>query len=230
MTSEQADRIGEKLDRIAEGLENLAGKKKKDDFDNAADEDSEIVNNDKEFDIVDNGTTTTVVRNSIAIELVIEAKGKDTEGYEKFRVELAKPEDIVKIGQWIGKEGATQAVASKFAMFPWHLANRSENRGQHPKTWLLKPDFGLKQKVRAIKLKNPETGKPLSAKERVRFAIAKEEMGIDDEQAVLFACGLKTAKELMRQAIPSNNNDNPAGRETKRPQETSAKRKKKNKQ
>ena len=41
MTSEQADRIDEKLDRIAEGRENFAGKKKKDDFDNAADEDSE---------------------------------------------------------------------------------------------------------------------------------------------------------------------------------------------
>ena len=41
MTSEQADRIEEKLHRIAEGLENLAGKKNKDDFDNAAGEDSE---------------------------------------------------------------------------------------------------------------------------------------------------------------------------------------------
>ena len=41
MTSEQADRIEEKLDRIAEGLENLAGKKNKDDFDDVADEDSE---------------------------------------------------------------------------------------------------------------------------------------------------------------------------------------------
>ena len=40
MTSEQADRIEEKLDRIAEGLENLAGKKNKGDFDNVADEDS----------------------------------------------------------------------------------------------------------------------------------------------------------------------------------------------
>lgn len=77
MTSEQADRIEEKLDRIAEGLENLAGKKKKDDFDNAADEDSEIVNNDKEFSIckLANGKFT-VVRNSIAIEFVIDSKGK----------------------------------------------------------------------------------------------------------------------------------------------------------
>lgn len=41
MTSEQANRIEEKLDRIAEGLENLAGKKNKDDFDDVADEDSE---------------------------------------------------------------------------------------------------------------------------------------------------------------------------------------------
>ena len=38
MTSEQANRIEEKLDRIAEGLENLAGKKNKDDFDDVADE------------------------------------------------------------------------------------------------------------------------------------------------------------------------------------------------
>lgn len=196
MTSEQADRIEEKLHRIAEGLENLAGKKKKDDFDNAADEDSEIVNNDKEFDVVENGTTTTVVRNSIAIEFVIASKGQDSEGYEKFQLELANPDDIVKIGKWIGKAAATQAGATKFSMFLWHMTNRSENRGIDPNDWILKPNFGLKAKT-AIRLKNPETGKPLNAKEKVRFTIGKEDFGFNEEQAVLYACGIKTAKELL---------------------------------
>lgn len=197
MTSEQADRIEEKLHRIAEGLENLAGKKKKDDFDNAAGEDSEIVNNDKEFAVVENGTTTTVVRNSISIEFVIASKGQDSEGYEKFQLEIANPDDIVKIGEWIGKAAATQAVATKFSMFLWHMANRSENRGVDPKEWLLKPNFGLTSKTKTKKLKNPETGKQLTAKEKVRFNIGKEDFGFDDEQAVLYACGVKTAKELM---------------------------------
>lgn len=196
MTSEQADRIEEKIDCIAESLENLAGKKKKDDFDDVADEDSEIVNNDKEFDVVENGTTTIVVRNSIAIEFVIASKGQDSEGYKKFQLELANPDDIVKIGKWIGKSAATQAVATKFAMFLWHMANRSENRGKNPRSWILKPNFNLTSKPKTARLKNPETGKPLTAREKTRYETAKE-MGLNEEQAIQFACGLKTGKELL---------------------------------
>ncbi len=188
MTSEQSDRIDEKLDRIAEGLENLAGKKKKDDLDDVADEDSEIVNNNKEFSVVDIGNGKfTVTRNGVSIEMEIQSTGMDTAGYEKFQAEIARPADMVKIGQWIGKDAATQAVASKFAMFLWHLANRSENRGKDPKTWLTLLDFGLKPKVKSTKLKNPQTNKPLTAKQKVRYETALD-FGKSDEQALEYAC------------------------------------------
>ena len=78
------------------------------------------------------------------------------------------------------------------------MANRSENRGIDPKDWIQKPNFGLTSKPKTgKKLKNPETGKQLTAKEKVRFNIGKEDFGFNDEQSVLYACGIKTAKELL---------------------------------
>lgn len=191
MTSEQADRIEEKLDRIAEGLENLAGKKKKDDFDNAADEDSEIVNNDKEFDLKLHGNGKyTITRNSIAITMEL----RKTEA-GKLNFQFPEVEQLVNIGQWIGIEGfRAQDVGQQ--MFMWFLANKTKCAGKPIEDWIVKPNFGLLSKPKTAKLKNPETGKPLTAREKTRYETAKE-MGLNEEQAIQFACGLKTGKELL---------------------------------
>lgn len=191
MTSEQADRIEEKLHRIAEGLENLAGKKKKDNFDNAADEDSEIVNNDKEFDLKPHGNGKfTITRNSIAITMEV----RKTEA-GKLNFQFPEVDQLINLGQWIGIEGfKAQDVGQQ--MFMWFVANKTACAGKPIEDWILKPNFGLVSKPKTAKLKNPETGKLLTAREKTRYETAKE-MRLNEEQAIQFACGLKTGKELL---------------------------------
>lgn len=132
MTSEQADRIEEKLDRIAEGLENLAGKKKKDDLDDLADEDSEIVNNDKEFAIekLEEGKFK-ITRNSIAITMEIR---KTNAG--KMNFQFPEPSQLVQLGQWIGIEGfQVQDVGQQMLM--WFIANKTKIASAPIEEWIL---------------------------------------------------------------------------------------------